>query len=115
MVTVVERVNGSGAFRAEETLRDGRRATIRALQPGDREALLEAFGRTGDASRYTRFFAPKRAFTDREIDFFVKVDFASHMALVAELEEYLAKGERLSALLRQRLALVEEGEASNAD
>ena len=75
------------AYRSAERLRDGRPLTIRALQPRDREALLEAFGRTGDASRYTRFFSPKRAFTDREIDFFVRVDFKSHVALVAELQE----------------------------
>ena len=75
------------AYRAAEVLRDGRRLTIRALRPEDREAMLEAFGRTGEASRYTRFFSAKRAFSDREIDFFVKVDFTSHVALVAEMKE----------------------------
>jgi RimJ/RimL family protein N-acetyltransferase len=87
MSMVIEETAGLSSYRAQETLRDGRRATIRALQPRDREDMLEAFGRTGDASRYTRFFSPKRAFTDREIEFFVKVDFASHVALVAEMEE----------------------------
>jgi RimJ/RimL family protein N-acetyltransferase len=75
------------AYLAHEVLRDGRRLRVRALQPQDREAMLEAFGRTGEASRYTRFFSPKRGFTDREIDFFLRVDFTSHVALVAELEE----------------------------
>jgi GNAT superfamily N-acetyltransferase len=87
MAAVVERVDGLSAYRAEEALRDGSRATIRALQPRDRAAMLEAFGRTNDESRYTRFFSPRRAFTDREVDFFVKVDFTSHVALVAEVEE----------------------------
>lgn len=87
MSAVVPRSGAPAELRAEEALRDGRRLTIRALQPRDRDAMLEAFGRTGDASRYTRFFSPKRGFTDREIDFFVKVDFASHVALVAEMDE----------------------------
>ena len=77
----------ASAYRAVETLRDSRRITVRAIQPHDKDAMLEAFGRVGDESRYRRFFSAKRFLTDREIDFFVDVDFADHVALVAELEE----------------------------
>jgi GNAT superfamily N-acetyltransferase len=78
---------GFAAYRAVEILRDGRRVTIRALQPQDREALSEAFARTGDESRYRRFFTSKRSLSEGEIAFFVEVNFTTHVALVAELEE----------------------------
>jgi GNAT superfamily N-acetyltransferase len=75
------------AYRAAESLRDGRHAVIRALQPQDREALIEAFARTGDESRYRRFFTSKHSLGEGEIKFFVEVNFMTHVALVAELEE----------------------------
>ena len=74
-------------YRAVEVLRDGRSATIRAFQPQDREAMLDAFARTGDESRYRRFFTSKRSLGEGEIAFFVEVNFQTHVALVAELEE----------------------------
>ena len=75
------------AYRADEVLRNGRPAIIRALQPQDREAMVEAWGRTGDKSRYTRFFTSKRSLSEGEIAFFVAVNFTTHVALVAELED----------------------------
>ena len=75
------------AYRAAEVLRDGRSAVIRALQPQDREALIEAFARTGDESRYRRFFTSRGSLGEGEIKFFVEVNFTTHVALVAELEE----------------------------
>lgn len=74
-------------YSAIEILRDGRVVEIRALRPGDRAGLLAAIGRTSDQSLYRRFFAFKRGFTDQEIDFYVNVDFVSHVALIALLEE----------------------------
>ena len=70
-----------------ERLRDGRTLEIRALRPADRAGLLASFERTSEEARYRRFFAPKRAFSEKEIDFYLNVDFVSHVALVAELEE----------------------------
>ena len=70
-----------------ETLRDGRRVEIRALHPEDRDDLLAAVGRIGTDSLYRRFFAVKRQFSETETDFFVKVDFVNHVALVAVVEE----------------------------
>lgn len=72
---------------ATERLRDGRMVQIRALAPEDRGGLLAAVGRTSDQSLYRRFFAFKRKFSEPEIDFYVNVDFVSHVALVAVLEE----------------------------
>jgi RimJ/RimL family protein N-acetyltransferase len=74
-------------YSASEALRDGRQVVIRALRPDDRAGLLAAVGRTSQQSLYRRFFTFKRGFTDREIDFYVNVDFANHVALVAVVEE----------------------------
>jgi GNAT superfamily N-acetyltransferase len=75
------------AYRAAEVLRNGQPATIRAFEPRDRDGLVAAFERTGDKSRYRRFFTSKRTLTEGEIAFFVEVNFTRHVALVAELEE----------------------------
>ncbi len=74
-------------YAATETLRDGRQIEIRALRPEDRAGMLAAVGRTSQQSLYKRFFTFKRGFTDREVDFYVNVDFVNHVALVAVLEE----------------------------
>ena len=74
-------------YAAEERLRDGATLEIRALRPSDQAAMLEAIGRFSNAALYRRFFAPKRNFSQREIDFFMNVDFKSHVALVAVLVE----------------------------
>ena len=74
-------------YRAVETLRDGRRFSVRALKPDDRVGLLSAVSQSSAQSLYRRFFSPKRSFTEDEIAYFMDVDFVGHVALVAELEE----------------------------
>jgi RimJ/RimL family protein N-acetyltransferase len=74
-------------FSAVELLRDGRRIEIRALKPTDQADLLAAVDRTSDQSLYRRFFGVKRDFSEKEISFFLNVDFAEHVALVAVMEE----------------------------
>jgi GNAT superfamily N-acetyltransferase len=74
-------------YSAVETLRDGRRVEIRALRPQDRDGLLAAVGRASAQSLYRRFFAVRRSFSDKEIDYFSNVDFVDHVALVAVAEE----------------------------
>ena len=69
-----------------EHLRDGRPLLIRALRPADRPAMIEFAGQMSEETRYRRFFAPKRTFSEREIEYFLNVDFVNHVALVAELE-----------------------------
>ena len=83
MMVMVE----AAKYSAVEELRNGRRVEIRALRPDDRADLLAAVGRTGAESLFRRFFAAKRRFSEKEIAFFLNVDFTNHVALVAVLEE----------------------------
>jgi RimJ/RimL family protein N-acetyltransferase len=72
---------------ATEHMRDGRVVEIRALQPDDKDDMLAAVGRTGAQSLQRRFFAIRRGFSEKEIAFFMNVDFANHVALVALVRE----------------------------
>jgi len=72
---------------SREKLRDGRLLEIRAIAAGDRAGLQGTVGRTSDESLYRRFFAAKREFSEREVDYFLNVDFTNHVALVAAVEE----------------------------
>jgi RimJ/RimL family protein N-acetyltransferase len=85
-------VSEASKYSMVQALRDGRRVEIRALKPEDRDDLLAAVDRTSAQSLYRRFFAVKRGFSETEQAFFLNVDFAGHVALVAVLEE---KGRRV--------------------
>jgi len=74
-------------YSAADHLRDGRSVNIRALRPDDRADMLVAIGRTSMQSLQRRFFVPKKGFSEREIAFFLDIDFDSHVALVAQLDE----------------------------
>jgi len=74
-------------YSAIESTRDGRKIEIRALKPADRDALRAAVDRTSSQSMYRRFFGAKRHFSEKEVAFFVNVDFVGHVALVAVVEE----------------------------
>ena len=74
-------------YSALALLRNGRRIEIRALRPEDRHELLAAVNRTSARSLYRRFFAARKSFTDNEVAFFLNVDFVSHVALVAVMNE----------------------------
>jgi RimJ/RimL family protein N-acetyltransferase len=74
-------------YSAREKLRNGALVQIRALLPSDRAEMLAAVGRFSKETLYRRFFAPKRYFTESEVDFFLNVDFRNHVALVAVLSE----------------------------
>ena len=74
-------------FSSVEVLRDGRRVEIRALRPEDGKGLVEAVNRSSVESVRRRFFSLKRHFSEQEIDFFSKIDFANHVALVVVAEE----------------------------
>ena len=75
------------SYSAVEHLRDGSTVEIRALRADDREGMLAAVGRTSAQSLRRRFFVPKRGFSEKEISFFLEIDFNYHVALVAELDE----------------------------
>ena len=74
-------------YSATEILPDGRRMEIRALRPEDQVDLLAAVDRTSAQSLYRRFFGAKRDFSEKEVAFFLNIDFADHVALVAVVEE----------------------------
>jgi GNAT superfamily N-acetyltransferase len=74
-------------YSATEMLPNGRRIEIRALRPDDRDGLIEAVDHASSQSLYRRFFGAKKYFTEKEIRFFVNVDFIDHVALVAVVEE----------------------------
>jgi RimJ/RimL family protein N-acetyltransferase len=74
-------------YSAIENARDGRKIEIRALKPEDRDGLRAAVDRTSSQSLYRRFFGAKRHFSEKEVAFFVNVDFVDHVALVAVVEE----------------------------
>ena len=68
-------------------LRDGRTVAIRALRLDDRADMLAAIGRTSSQSLQRRFFVPKKGFSEREMTFFLDIDFEAHVALVAQIDE----------------------------
>src|SRR5215204_1071187 len=74
-------------YSVREHLRDDRPITIRALRPDDRAGMLTAIGRTSMQSLQRRFFVPKKGFSEREMAFFLDIDFESHVAIVAEIPE----------------------------
>lgn len=74
-------------YSAFETLRNGQVIEIRAIKPGDRDGLLNVVDRASKESFYRRFFSVKRDFSEKEIDYFMDVDFVKQVALVVVLEE----------------------------
>jgi RimJ/RimL family protein N-acetyltransferase len=74
-------------YAATERLRNGASLQIRALLPSDRIEMLASIGRASKKTLYRRFFAPKSSFSEREIEFFLNVDFVGHVALAAVLSE----------------------------
>ena len=49
--------------------------------------MLAAVGRTSSQSIQRRFFGPKKHFSEREVAFFLNIDFEHHVALVAQIGE----------------------------
>jgi GNAT superfamily N-acetyltransferase len=76
-----------------EKLRDQRPVTIRAIRPGDKGLLLEAFKGLEASSIYTRFFGPRKELTDRELVQATEIDFIHNVALVSSVQE--SAGERI--------------------
>lgn len=74
-------------YLARDKLKDGRDVTIRALRPEDRHTLEEIWHHLSPRSIYFRFFVPKKELTEKELNFFTKVDFDRHVALLACLTE----------------------------
>jgi GNAT superfamily N-acetyltransferase len=75
------------SYSVTERMRDGREVDIRALRPDDKDDMLAAVGRTGTQSLQRRFFTAKRGFSEKEIAYFMSIDFDKHVALVALADE----------------------------
>ncbi|MDH3218897.1 MAG: GNAT family N-acetyltransferase [Gammaproteobacteria bacterium] len=73
-------------YHSTETLPDGGVLHLRAIRPGDREALLREFRRLSQQTVRDRFFYAKQVLTPKELTFLTEVDFRCHVGLVAELE-----------------------------
>src|SRR6478735_916492 len=73
----------AASFTHREQLRDGRSIEIRAIRPDDEAGMLAAVDATSAESLRKRFFVLKRQFSEKERTFFTKVDFKTHVALVA--------------------------------
>jgi GNAT superfamily N-acetyltransferase len=79
-------MSDASKYSALQTLRAGQRVEIRALRPDDRDALIAAVGRASAQSLYRRFHGARGELSEREVAFFMDVDFADHVALVAVVE-----------------------------
>ena len=77
----------AATYSARERLRNGRSLEVRALKPDDRTDMLAAVDRLSAQSLSRRFFTPKRQLKPEEVAFFLDVDFVSHVALVAVIED----------------------------
>jgi RimJ/RimL family protein N-acetyltransferase len=97
-------------YSVTERTRDGREVKIRALRPDDKDDMLAAVGRTGTQSLQRRFFVVKRGFSEKEIAFFMNIDFANHVALVALADE----GGRKVIIGGGRYIITEPGQAEIA-
>ena len=73
----------STPIRADLRLRDGSRATIRPIEPGDKALLAAAFAVLGHESRYRRFFTPLEGLDDDLLAYLTEIDHHDHEALVA--------------------------------
>jgi GNAT superfamily N-acetyltransferase len=72
---------------ALRTLRDGSRVVVRAIEPGDKAALVAGFERLSDESRYRRFLSPTPRLTESQLRYLTEVDHDRHEAVVAFAED----------------------------
>jgi RimJ/RimL family protein N-acetyltransferase len=80
-------------YYARETLKDGTPVTIRAIRKDDKKRILYAFKALDREAVYRRFFSPKQALTDAELEQVTDVDFRQVVALVATVSR--ADGEEV--------------------
>src|SRR5262245_59874606 len=66
-------------------LRDGQRVLVRPALPQDEDITSAFFGNLPPRARYDRFMAPMANLPPALIKRFTHIDYASHLALVAEI------------------------------
>ena len=64
-------------------LRDGTRALIRPIEPGDRDRLNEGFENASPESIFLRFLTPQPRLSSGQLDYLTEVDHVGHEALIA--------------------------------
>jgi RimJ/RimL family protein N-acetyltransferase len=64
-------------------LRDGSTVLVRPVRPGDRDLFVAGFERMSGESRYRRFMSHKKRLSERELDFFTRLDHDLHEAIGA--------------------------------
>lgn len=64
-------------------IRDGSKLLMRPIEPGDKDALADAFDRLSAESRYRRFFAPLNRLSTTDLKYLTEVDHSNHEAIVA--------------------------------
>lgn len=74
-------------YSQQERLLDGRPVLVRAIRPDDKSHLREGFLRLSPQSVYQRFFQAKKELSESELRYLTEVDFESHVALLAVLDE----------------------------
>ncbi len=73
-------------FEVTETLKNGVTVKIRAIRPGDKAGIVEAFRKLDPESVYTRFFRAKASLSDQDLKAATEVDFENVVALVVTIE-----------------------------
>jgi GNAT superfamily N-acetyltransferase len=64
-------------------LRDGSEVLVRPIRPEDRDAIVKAFGRLSEQSRYQRFMTAIDELSPSQLSYLTDVDHHDHEALVA--------------------------------
>ena len=78
-------MTSASAYQVTEQLRDGTPVGLRAVRPGDRARLVEAFHKLEAETLYTRFFSSKHSLTDEDLARGIDVDFVRNVTLVVTL------------------------------
>jgi GNAT superfamily N-acetyltransferase len=80
-------MSNASDYAVVEHLRTGQVIKIHALRSTDAADMLAAVSKTSPQSLQRRFFVTKRGFSEKEIEFFLNIDFSGHVALVALADE----------------------------
>ncbi len=74
-------------WEADVVLADGGTAHLRPIRAGDAELLRAFYARLSPESIYYRFFSPRPRLSDREIEYFTRVDYIDRVALIATIAD----------------------------
>lgn len=74
-------------YSVTEKLRNGLDVCIRAVRPGDRELLVEAFSKLDPESVYLRFFGPKKEISEADFQLIRKTIFDTRVILLCTIQE----------------------------